>query len=218
MKNELRICLSIYHNHHFYSESEIVNNLPEIRGLVESRGIKLLVTDGAISITYHNEELLGKKYWDDVHFILNDVFYSLEDLENGKEIEGILPMQSTLLKLKLSDDMVIYKLQFSEQRISRTGESHIVRRMPKHLFMREFIHFYLRSARIFATIGANAKTFADFSIDDDIEDELIGHPFQQIIDNWREYIPKGILSSTEINELQTFMDMPLPEWIAIIGC
>jgi len=214
----MRFSLSIFANNRFFSETEIVDNLPEILSMVDSGEIKLLITDGAISIIYQEEELLGEKYWDDVHVLLRDVFYSLGDLVNGKEIEGVLPMQSILLKLKLIDNMVIYTLQPSEKRINRTGESHIVRQIPKDLFMLEFIKFYLRSARIFATIGVNAKTFAEFSIDDDIEDVLIGHPFQSIIDDWRKHIPQGILSSTEINELQTLMEMPLHEWIAISEC
>jgi hypothetical protein len=214
---DLNLYLSIYGDKQFFSEKQILDSLPKIKNMVESGSIRLLVTDGIVSINYMNEELLGEEYWDDVHLILNDIFYRLGDLINGKEIECFLPMNSIWIKLKLNEEMITYTLRPSQRRHEKTGQADLERQIPKKLFIHEFIHFYLRSVRILAAMGENARTFDEFTHDDDIEDVLIGHNFKHVFQDWRKYIPPNILSDEELAETQALMDMPLGEWITKCG-
>ncbi|MEO1290887.1 MAG: hypothetical protein AAFV93_24385 [Chloroflexota bacterium] len=215
---ELRICLSLHIKDTFYSEKQIIDSLPKIIQLVDKKSINLRVTDGFVSIRYDGEELLGEKYWDDVHLVLNDIFYGLRELADGKVIRRPLPMQSVTLMLSLVGNFVRYELQPSSKRRENHNEESIVYMIPKKRFMRAFIFCYLRSVKIFEAIGKNARTLDEFAADDDTEDVIIGHNFKHVFANWQSYIPPNSLSNEDMDTIGHLMESSVDEWVARDGC
>ncbi len=208
-KRILSICLKLWIKERFWEESEIIANVDKIVELIESGTVDLLRTQGAVSIIFEGEELLGTYYLTDVHLILNDIFFSLADLANGKTVERYLPGQPATITLTIKNSVVNYKLFL---RTSSDGKPHIHKKIPVHLFITTFTHFYLRNAKLFKILGQSFKTLNAGDLSDD---DIVGHDFGFVLNDWKSHLALKHISDTELNELMT---MSLDAWIRQERC
>ena len=208
-KSSLSICLKLWIKRRFWKESEIIANVGEIVELIESGTVDLLRTHGAISIIFEGEELLGTSYSTDIHVVLNDIFFSLADLADGKTVERYLPGQPATITLSTEDSAVNYNLLL---RTSADDKPHIHKKIPAHLFITTFTHFYLRNAKLFKTLG---QTFKTFNASDLSDDDIIGHDFDFVLDDWRSHLVSKYVSDKELSELMT---TSLDVWIRRERC
>jgi hypothetical protein len=168
----------------FLPESEIMSNLSFLEDAVRLDKIDLSTTDGAVSIIFQGEELLGVDFWDEINIPVGFMTGALPQLLKGKPIERYFPVLAYWIKLIPQNSKVLYKVEVErQQRIT-----HIVRVLPLLEFAQEFELLFWRMMRILARLGARS-------------------PQATIID-WRDVVEKH-QHVNDLNVLQWVIEQPL---------
>jgi hypothetical protein len=183
----LRICFLLKVGERFYSEQETVTHLGELRQAVAKRIIDLDTTDGAISIQYNDEELLGTDFWDEICLTANSIVSQFELLLQGQAIADFLPLQTLWLRLTPQGKRVIFELESK----TTLRPLHLKRSLPLAPFVREFELMYWRMARILATLGSQL--------------------FSQTLKEWHSLIPPSVLNAAGSEAIKEIVEGPLGE-------
>src|SRR5262249_30786607 len=121
------------------------DRLARLPKLVESREISLLRTEGAVSIKYESEELLGIEFWD----IIMNVNPVPNSLLEGKRRNIVLPYQSFGITLTPQDEQLHYYGESSSPNRIHT----IDRILPLELFVYQWTSMKFRFSRLMASLG-----------------------------------------------------------------
>ena len=146
------MCFFLKVGEKFYAESIISHKLNELVSLAENGQIDLSATEGAVSIKFHGEEILGIDFWDEICFIFDHLISTIDTFLQGDPIEDFLPMQSAWLRLSPAGNSLKYEL-LSEV---STRPVHIKRAIPKSVFLPELYFLYARIIRILAMLGSRS--------------------------------------------------------------
>jgi hypothetical protein len=183
----LRICFFLKVGERFYSEQEAVTHLSELRQAVAEGAIDLDTTDGALSIRYNGEELLGTDLWDEICLAVNSIVAQFEFLLQGQAIAEFLPLQTLWLRLTPQGKRVIFELESK----TTLRPLHLKRSLPLAPFVREFELTYWRMARILATLGSQL--------------------FSQTLKEWHSLIPPSVLNAAGREAIEEIVEGSLEE-------
>jgi hypothetical protein len=169
-KDDLKICFLLKVGTRFYSEQEIAVHIQELKRAVAKGTIDLYTTDGAVSIKYNDEELLGVEFWDEICLAVNSIVRQFDLLLQGQVIAEFLPLQTFWLRLTPQGERVIYELE------SKTSlrPLHVKRSMPLTPFVREFELMFWRMAKILANLGSQS--------------------FSETLNDWQSSLPLSVLN------------------------
>jgi hypothetical protein len=146
------MCFYLRVGHEFWGEAMIAKRLFKIPKLVRSGKrmrsgkIDLLTTEGAVSIRYDDEELLGIEFWD----IITNVHPIPNELLAGRPQHISLPDQGLGITLTPQGDELRYHAKsFTPKRVWE-----IDRVLPLGLFVQEWTVMYFRFSRLLASLGS----------------------------------------------------------------
>lgn len=145
---EMSFLLKVEDN--FYSEKEVAAQIDDFKELARSK-IDLETTEGAWSIRYYGEELLGTAYWDEITLAIDGIAGNFLTLQN-QTISEFLPLQSIWIRLTPLGETLLYKLE--SVHISRTLS--IKKGLPAKLFYQKFFAMYMRMVKIMANLGSSS--------------------------------------------------------------
>lgn len=130
----------------FYGESVIPKYLTEIQQAVATDIIYMPAPDGAVSIAYNGEELLGIEFWD----AIDNINPIPNQLLTNNDTTMDLPMQTVGVHLhRQGDELVYHVASYSPKR------SWNVRRvLPLALFIQQWTLMRLRYNRLRAYLGS----------------------------------------------------------------
>lgn len=170
----------------FLSEAEAAQQLDSLRAQVKSGQVDLETTDGAWSIRYYEEELLGEEFWDEINIAIDQVMWQLSSLHKGNSIEIFLPLQSLLVSLTPQGENLLF--QVSSQTLRRAHS--LTKSLPQQLFLQEFFAMYIRMVKLLAALGSRS--------------------FQRTLNEWRSQLPNFVSELvTEERSLQNMLQTPL---------
>lgn len=109
---ELNIGFYLYMQGKFYSEFAIAQQLSHIKKIANSKDYNWPTMDGAISILYKGEELLGKAYMEAILVVHVDTPGLLE----GKASEEYLPLSGHFISFTPEGKTVKYDLSYVKTR------------------------------------------------------------------------------------------------------
>lgn len=153
---ELRVRFYLSAEGEFHPGREVIQKIPRFKELAAKGEIDLYTTDGALSIVYGGDELLGVDCWDEINQFCRGLVYGLQSLTRGDAVEEFMPMQSLSLRLRpVGVGTLLYELE------SKTARRplHLRRTLPRNAFIREIILAYLRLMKVLATLGS--RSFSD---------------------------------------------------------
>ena len=139
------MCFFLRIGYEFWGEGMIAKRLPRIHKLARAGKIDLLTTEGAVSIKYDGEELLGIEFWD----IITNVNPIPNDLLAGKPRNIILPYQTYGITLTPQGNGLRYHAKSSTPKRVWT----INCSLPLDLFVQEWTVMYFRFSRLLASLG-----------------------------------------------------------------
>ncbi len=142
---QLKICFLVLKGQHFYTEYEIGLHLNEIRHEFLLGGFDYWNMEGAISIVYHEEELLGKEFWD----IITQIYALPHQLIAGISRKEFLAYQSCWLSFSPQGERLLYELKST----TNSRLVHIVRSLPLYVFVREWSLMKFRLDKFAAYLG-----------------------------------------------------------------
>ena len=145
---EMSFLLKVEDN--FYSEKEVAARIDDFKKLVRSK-IDLETTEGAWSIRYYGEELLGTVYWDEITLAIDCIAGSLLTTQNHT-ISEFLSLQSIWIRLTPLGSTLLYQLESAN--VSRTFS--IKKGLPTKLFYQKFFAMYMRMVKIMANLGSSS--------------------------------------------------------------
>ncbi len=136
----------------FFSESEIYQELQNLKVLASKGKIDLHTTDGAVSIQYYDQELLGIDLWDEINLVIDFLFHQMDKFFEIETISNFMPMQSCWIKLTMQGDFVLYELESKvEHRPINLKVS-----LPLNEFLEAFTTLYIKMIRILAELGSSS--------------------------------------------------------------
>jgi hypothetical protein len=146
----LKICFLIKLGDRFYNESEIAENLAILKNAASCGDIDLDTTDGAISLRYNDEELLGIDFWDEINLIAGSISGQLPHLLQGQIVTEFFPLNSLWLSLTPKGERVLYELRSNKNLLP----VNIKRSLSTKHFIHEFQLMFLRMAKLLAELGS----------------------------------------------------------------
>lgn len=166
--NEVKINFLLRVGERFYAESEIAKRINEVRKAVEEKDVDIVLPEGAVSIIYQGEELLGIELWSP----LADVYAAPDKLLEGKSCLIYLSYQTLGIDLIPHEQGLVYRAS------SRTPRRpfYLERTIPLHSFIRSWTYMRIRIYKLQAYLGkAVAKEFLE-----EWENYIIG-PWQEVV-------------------------------------
>jgi hypothetical protein len=185
--DNLRICFLLKVGEHFYSEREVATHLLKLKQTVADGTIDLDTTEGAVSIRYNEEELLGVEFWDEICLAVDFIVGQFELLLQGQAIAEFLPLQTFWLRLEPQGKRVIYELESK----TTLRPFHLKRSIPLIPFVREFELMFWRMTKILASLGSRS--------------------FSETLSEWRSALPLSVLNVAGTKEIERIVEDPLEE-------
>jgi hypothetical protein len=192
--NSLYMCFWLKVEHEFYSEQAIGVNLGELKEAVIGGKIDLHTTEGALSIRYKNEELLGLAFWDEINLALSSIVGQLPSLLDGQTVSEFLPLQSNWIRLTRDQDLVLYELEPCNE-LRKFQKKRLI---PLNLFVCEIEYAFWRMTRILAVLGSRSSNDA--------------------LSQWRTIIPLSIQSIISLDRIKYIVEQPVVDVLHDTGC
>lgn len=142
----VQMCFFLRVDHEFWSEALIASQLSKISKLVKDRKIDILTTEGAVSIKYNDEELLGIEFWD----VITEIHPRPNWLLAGERQDIYLAYQTFGIALIPQGE----KLRYIAKSATPNRLWHIERSLPLDLFVKEWTTMYFRFNRLLAFLGS----------------------------------------------------------------
>lgn len=147
---QLQISFFLYIQGKFLSEYTIAKQLSQLKKIANSKEYNLPTMDGAISILYKGEELLGEAYPDEILTVHVDTPGFLE----GKSCETYLPLAGHFMYFNPINSKLEYELKTAK------GTSIKLRNLPLLPFIKKYNYMKYRLIRLkayFTNTKENAK-------------------------------------------------------------
>lgn len=152
MQADLKMLFFLKVKDNFFTEYEVISRIDEFKDMVREGLIDLHTTEGAWSINYNGEELLGLEFWDEICLVIDFLIRKLDLLRQGKTIAEFLPLQTFWLRLTIEAQMIKFELESK----TTLRPIHIVRHIPSKVFVQEFVLQYLKMINILALLGSKS--------------------------------------------------------------
>ena len=191
----LKVCFLIKIDGHFYNEWEIAEDLAVLKRAAAQGKIDLDTTDGAISIRYNNDELLGTDFWDEINLIAGSIASNLSKLTQGQPVIEFFPLNSLWLHLTPKRERVVYELKSSDN-LSLLRD--MKRSLPKVHFIREFELMFWRMVKLLADLGSYSA--------------------QETLRVWPSFLHPSLANIVDTTSVQRIVDQPLEVVLTSNGC
>ena len=187
-KADLKICFLLKVEDNFYTEFEIWQKLANLRKLAEAGKVDFYTTDGALSIQYLDEELLGIGLWNEMVPTIENILALFNNLISGETISEFLQLQSCWIRLtRKGKTQLLYELESTTSRRSIS----LKRLLPFEEFIREFFLMYYRTVRILSALGSESFTKVEIE--------------------WQEHLSPKVITIVGMENLTRLMTSPLNE-------
>jgi hypothetical protein len=141
MKELLQMCFLVFVENRLYSEREIADDLAFIKGAADRGWIHPIEVEGALSIQYYQEELLGPDFWTEIGLF----GLPIQDLLRGEAYRTWITGHNARLVIRPRGAQLLYELDSAHPSVER----HIERQVPVNLFAEAWLlmSYRLRSFR-----------------------------------------------------------------------
>lgn len=181
----LKICFLILVGNRFYSEGELATRLTEMKEAAQTGVIDPITTDGAISIVYNLEELLGVEFWNTVNYISAQP----HDLLEGKSRDEYLSYQTCWLHFRPIHNRLLFEVDSR----AKSRPWHLKRSLPLISFVKEWTLMSLRLQKFMAYINNNDnQRLKDYWNDSALMTEKLRHIITQ---KYFQYIVESDLAT-----------------------
>lgn len=190
----LKICFLLKVGDTFYSEQQIAEHLQELSRYSRDGFIDLYTTEGALSIIYNGEELLGVEFWDEINMVVGSIASRLDHLLDGRMVEEFLPLQTFWIRLIPEGSNMYYELTSA----TSLRPFHLKRRLPLIPTIHQMELVFWRMMRVMAFLGSVSSS--------------------NTLRSWQNHTNTVVLSDVDINEIKAIIEKPLTEVLLQNGC